>query len=161
MQIKTKTFEITPKQLRNLLTFDYYRRMKITFIILVVLLVINIIFAVIQNRFDWWLIYLVGLIAYFVSLPLLFQVQKRSSALNFQNRYCEIDENFFALFYEDGSIIKLNYSHFFKVTKKADYYFLYMTKAQFYYLPVAAFESEKDIHRFDLFLQSKQLIKLW
>ncbi|MCC5634676.1 YcxB family protein [Nostoc sp. CHAB 5844] len=161
MQIKTKTFQITPKQLRVLLTVDYYRRMKNTFIILSVLLVINIIFSVLQNRFDWWLIYFLGLIAYLVSLPLLFRVQKLSSTLNFQNRYCEIDENFFAVFYEDGSIIKLNYSHFIKVIKKADYYFLYITKAQFHYLPVAAFESEKDIHRFDLFLQGKQLIKLW
>ncbi|BBD60855.1 hypothetical protein NIES2109_36550 [Nostoc sp. HK-01] len=161
MHIKTKTFQITPKELRSLLTVDYYRRMKITFILLAVLLLINIIFSVLQNRFDWWLIYFVALMAYFVSLPLFFQVQKRNSTLNFQNRYCEIDENFFAVFYEDGSIVKLNYSHFIQVTKKADYYFLYMTKGQFHYLPVAAFESEKDIHRFDLFLQSKQLIKLW
>ncbi len=48
-----------------------------------------------------------------------------------------------------------------KVVKKGEYYFLYMTKAQFHYLPVAAFESEKDMHRFDLFLEGKQLIKLW
>ncbi|MBD2299288.1 YcxB family protein [Nostoc sp. FACHB-87] len=161
MYIKTKSFQITPKELGALLTVDYYRRMKFFFILFAILLVINIVVSVLQNRFDWWLIYFVGLGAYFVSLPLFFQPRKRNSTLNFQNRYCEIDENFFAMFYEDGSIVKLNYSHFMQVITKADYYFLYMTKAQFHYLPVAAFESEKDIHRFDLFLQSKQLIKIW
>ncbi|MBU7584020.1 MAG: YcxB family protein [Nostoc sp. TH1S01] len=161
MQITTKTFQITPKELRALLTIDYYRRMKITFILLAAILLINIILSVLRNSFDWWLIYFLGLVAYLVSLPLFFQVHKRNSTLNFQNRYCEIDETFLAVFYEDGSIIKLNYSHFMKVIKKSDYYFLYTTQAQFHYLPVAAFENEKDIHRFEMFLQSKQLIKLW
>lgn len=161
MQIKTKIFQTTPKELRYLLTIDYYRRMKITLIILLVVALISIVSSLLQNFFDWWIIYFLALIAYFLALPLFFQVQKRTSALNFQNRYCEIDENFFTIFYEDGSMVKLNYAHFIQVMKKADYYFLYMTKAQFYYLPVAAFKSEKDIHRFELFLQGKQLIKLW
>ena len=101
------------------------------------------------------------MILFFLSFPLFFRLQKQSPGLNFQNRYCEIDENFFTVFYEDGSISKLNYIHFIKVIKKSEYYFLYINQAQFYYLPIAAFESEKDIHRFDLFLQGKQLIKLW
>ncbi|OCQ89367.1 hypothetical protein BCD64_26795 [Nostoc sp. MBR 210] len=161
MYIKTKTFQTTPKELGSILTAIYYKRMRFIFILLGLLIIINIVISILQNRFDWWLIYLAGSAAYLVSLPLLFKAQKRSSTLEFQNRYCEIDENFFAVYYEDGSIVKINYSHFIQVIKKADYYFLYMTKSQFYYLPIAAFESEKDIHRFDLFLQSKQLIKLW
>jgi YcxB-like protein len=161
MQIRTKTFQTTPKELRALLTVDYYRRMKRILIILSVLVLLIVIFSVVKNQFDWWLIYFLGLIAYFLSLPLLIRVKGRASELNFQNRYCEIDEKFFAIFYEDGSIVKMRYEHFVQVIKKADYYFLYVTKAQFHYLPVAAFETEKDIHRFDLFLESKQLIKLW
>lgn len=161
MQIKTKTFQTTPQELRAVLTVEYYRRMKPNFIILSILVLISVIFSIVQNRFDWWLIYSLGLLAYCVSLPLLFRVQKQNSALNFQARYCEIDENFFGLYYEDGSIVKMTYEQFIEVRKKAGYYFLYMTKAQFHYLPIAAFETEKDIHRFDLWLQSKQLMKLW
>jgi len=152
---------MTPKELCALLTMDYYRRMKTVFIILSILLVINIIFSLLQNNFDLWIIYVLGVIAYLLSLPLFFRVQKQNSALNFKNRCCEIDESFFTVFYEDGSISKLNYAHYIKVIKKSNYYFLYITKAQFHYIPIAAFESEKDIHRFELFLQGKQLMKLW
>jgi hypothetical protein len=86
---------------------------------------------------------------------------KRQSQLNFINRYCEFDESFFTVFYEDGSIIKLKYEHFIKVIKRSEYYFLYTSLAQFHYLPISAFETEKDIHRFDLLLEGKQLLKLW
>ncbi|BAY23615.1 hypothetical protein NIES2100_34070 [Calothrix sp. NIES-2100] len=161
MLIRTKQFQISPKDLKGIIAVDYYKRMKLTLIILSVLIVINIIFAIIEKRFDWWLIYLLGLMAYFLSVPLFFRLQGRTSALNFQSRYCEMDENFFAIFFEDGSITKLRYEHFLKVVKKSEYYFLYITKMQYHYLPVAAFESEKDMHRFDLFLEGKQLIKLW
>lgn len=161
MQIKTKTFQISPKELRGIIATDYYKRMKVFFILLLILTSINIALAVILQRFDWWLIYFLGLIAYFLSVPLWMRLQGRTSALNFQSRYCEMDENFFTICFEDGSLTKMRYEHFMKVVKKGEYYFLYITKAQFHYLPVAAFELEKDIHRFDLFLEGKQLIKLW
>ncbi|MDZ7961779.1 MAG: YcxB family protein [Aulosira sp. DedQUE10] len=161
MQIKTKAFEISPKELRGIIAADYYKRMKFIFILLACFTLLNIALAVIQQRFDWWLVYFLGLIAYFLSVPLWMRLQGRTSALNFQSRYCEMDENFFSVFFEDGSITKLRYEHFMKVIKKGEYYFLYVTKGQFHYLPIAAFESEKDMHRFDLFLEGKQLIKLW
>ncbi|MBD2450979.1 YcxB family protein [Nostoc sp. FACHB-152] len=161
MQIKTKTFQTTPKELRAVLTVEYYRRIKRNFIVLSILATMSIIFSILQNRFDWWAVYFLGILAYTASAPLFFRVQKQTSALNFQARHCEIDENFFGLYYADGSIIKMTYEQFIEVRKKADYYFLYMSKTQFHYLPIAAFETEKDIHRFDLWLQSKQLIKLW
>lgn len=161
MLIRTKQFQISPKELRGIIAVDYYKRMKLTLIICSVLVVINIILSIIQNQFSWWLLYFLGFIAYIVSVPLWLRLQGRTSELNFQSRYCEMDEDFFAIFFEDGSITKLRYEHFMKVVKKGEYYFLYMTKVQFHYLPVAAFESEKDMHRFDLFLEGKQLIKLW
>jgi YcxB-like protein len=161
MLIKTKQFQISPKELRGIIAVDYYKRMKLFLILFSVLAAINIIVSIIQQRFDWWLVYFLGLIAYFLSVPYWLRLQGRTSALNFQSRYCEMDENFITIFFEDGSISKLRYEHFTKVVKKGEFYFLYMTKTQFHYLPIAAFESEKDMHRFDLFLEGKQLIKLW
>ncbi|MDZ8052955.1 MAG: YcxB family protein [Aulosira sp. ZfuVER01] len=161
MLIRTKQFQVSPKELRAIIAVDYYKRMKLTLIIFSVLAVVNIILSIIQKEFSWWLLYCLGFIAYILSVPLWLRLQGRTSELNFQSRYCEMDEDFFAIFFEDGSITKLRYEHFTKAVKKGEYYFLYMTKAQFHYLPVAAFESEKDMHRFDLFLEGKQLIKLW
>lgn len=161
MLIRTKQFQISPKELRGIIAVDYYKRMRFILIIFSALTVLNIIISIIQKEFSWWLLYCLGFIAYLLSVPLFLRLQGRTSELNFQSRYCEMDENFFAIFFEDGSISKLRYEHFMKVVKKGEYYFLYITKAQFHYLPVAAFESEKDMHRFDLFLEGKQLIKLW
>ncbi|OUL28992.1 YcxB family protein [Nostoc sp. 106C] len=161
MLIRTKKFQISPKELRGIIAVDYYKRMKLTLIIFSVLTVVNIIISIIQKEFSWWLLYCLGFIAYILSVPLWLRLQGRTSELNFQSRYCEMDEDFFTIFFEDGSISKLRYEHFVKVIKKSEYYFLYITKVQFHYLPVAAFESEKDMHRFDLFLEGKQLIKLW
>ncbi|OUL31690.1 hypothetical protein BV378_01580 [Nostoc sp. RF31YmG] len=161
MLIRTKQFQISPKELRGIIAVDYYKRMKLTLIIFAVLTVVNIIISIIQKEFSWWLLYCLGFIAYILSVPLWLHLQGRTSGLNFQSRYCEMDEDFFTIFFEDGSISKLRYEHFVKVIKKSEYYFLYITKVQFHYLPVAAFESEKDMHRFDLFLEGKQLIKLW
>lgn len=161
MHIKTKTFQVTPKELRGLIAIDYYKRMRIFLIISIIFVLLIIVFSILQNRFDWWLVYFLALIAYLVSAPLFFSFKGRTNALTFQNRFCEMDENFFTVYFEDGSLTKLRYEHFNKVVKKADFYFLYITNVQFHYLPVAAFEAEKDIHRFDLFLEGKQLIKLW
>ncbi|WP_242045677.1 MULTISPECIES: YcxB family protein [unclassified Calothrix] len=161
MLIKTKQFQISPKELRGIIAVDYYKRMKLFLILFSVLAVINIIVSIIQQQFSWWLLYFFGFLAYILSVPYWLRLEGRTSALNFQNRYCEMDENFIAIFFEDGSITKLRYEHFIKVVKKGEFYFLYITKAQFHYLPIAAFESEKDMHRFDLFLEGKQLIKLW
>jgi hypothetical protein len=45
--------------------------------------------------------------------------------------------------------------------KESNYYFLYTVKTQFHYLPVAVFNSEQEICRFDLLREGKQLLKLW
>jgi hypothetical protein len=88
-------------------------------------------------------------------------MKKTQPVVNFIPRYWEIDENFISIYYEDGSLSKFRFDHLIKATKQSEFYLVYFSIQQFYYLPLAAFETEKDIHRFELFLEGKQLLKLW
>jgi hypothetical protein len=107
-------------------------------------------------------IYFLFLFVFGLVAPFFINLKKTQSILNFIARYWEIDENFISIYYEDGSLSKLRFEHLVKAIKLGEYYLLFMTAAgYFHYLPISAFESEKDIHRFDLFLKGKQLIKLW
>jgi hypothetical protein len=126
----------------------------------VILAIIALILTIFESAFSGILIGLVVGIVWLSCVPFLVNM-KLQPRLNFQKRYYEIDENFITTNYEDGSISKLKYEHFVKAVKQGEYYFLYITPAQFHYIPVAAFNLEDEIHRFDLLLQGKQLMKLW
>jgi hypothetical protein len=95
-------------------------------------------------------------------VPFITNFQKTMPVCNFIARYWEIDEEFICIYYEDGSINKFRFEYVTNAVKQQEFYCLYLTAAgQFHYLPVSAFESEKDIHRFELLLEGKQLMKLW
>ncbi|MDJ0616942.1 MAG: YcxB family protein [Calothrix sp. MO_192.B10] len=160
MYIKTKTYNLTVSEFRRLISADYFKRMKWFFIILIIWLLFNVFLAFFDNEQFWSMLIPLLLLVYLTAIPWMMS-SKGQSQLNFMSRYCEIDENFFTVCYEDGSIVKLKFEHFIKVVKRSEYYFFYITKNQFHYLPLAALETEQDIHRLDLFLEGKQLIKLW
>lgn len=160
MYIKTKEFNLTEKQFRQLIAVQYFKRMKNLFIILSVLALIALANSIISNDY-FTLIVILILIAYYVSLPYWINIKKTQPPINFKKRFCEIDENFITFMYEDGSLVKLRFDNFIQVTKESNYYFLYTVKTQFHYLPVAVFNSEQEICRFDLLMEGKQLIKLW
>ncbi|MGI8504755.1 MAG: YcxB family protein [Hassallia sp.] len=159
MQIKTKTFNITPKQLRQLITLHYLKQRKILLICVGILAIINVIFAFIIDFWNIMAIYFVAIFIYLLIAPILINVKKINPQINFINRYWEIDQDFITVIYEDGSLSKMRFEHFLKATKQSEYYWLFTCPTQFHYVPIAAFESEKDISRFDLFLKGKQLIK--
>jgi hypothetical protein len=107
-------------------------------------------------------IYFAFLLLIMIISPFLINMKKVQPAANFIARYWEMDENFISIYYEDGSMSKFRFEHLVKAIKQSEFYLLYITMTgQFHYLPISAFETEKDIHRFELFLESKQLMKLW
>lgn len=159
MHIKTKTFNVTPKELRQLISLHYFKQRKILLIFAGVFALINVIFALIEKSWNIWAIYFLAFFIYLLIVPLLINVKKINPQINFINRYWEIDEEFITVIYEDGSLSKMRFEHFLKAVKQSEYYWLFTCPTQFHYVPFAAFESEKDISRFDLFLKGKQLIK--
>ncbi|MBK1987147.1 YcxB family protein [Sphaerospermopsis aphanizomenoides BCCUSP55] len=163
MTIKTKTFQFTPQQLKQLITSHYFRQRKRILIICLICMVIGTGLTIfVSTNF-------IGLAGYFGFLfivlslpPFLINMKKTQPIANFLPRYWEVDSEFITIYFEDGSLSKFRFEHLCKADKITEYYLLYLTPAgYFHYLPIAAFESEKDINRFELFLQGKQLIKLW
>ena len=86
--------------------------------------------------------------------------------------FWRLDDRFFCIFYEDGSVEKINVENFVSVffrpkagflRPKREFYILYMTKDPakgfFYYLPIAAFRTEEDRQKFHDFLVAKGLLK--
>ncbi|HLO84707.1 MAG TPA: YcxB family protein [Nostocaceae cyanobacterium] len=107
-------------------------------------------------------VYLIVIFIFILAAPFTWNFNKLMPVANFIPRYWEIDENFLFIYYEDGSSSKFRFEHLIQAVKTKEYYLLYLTAAgQFHYIPVTAFESEKDINRFELLLQGKQLLKLW
>ncbi len=160
MYIKTKEFNLTEKQFRQVIALQYFKRMKNLFIIWSILAIIGLVISIISNDYFMLIVSLI-VIAYYLSLPYWLNLKKTQPPINFKKRFCEIDENFITFIYEDGSLVKLRFDNFIQVTKESNYYFLYTVKTQFHYLPVAVFNSEQEICRFDLLMEGKQLLKLW
>jgi hypothetical protein len=161
MLFKTKNFNVTPAELRRLIATHYFRQRRNLLIFCAVMTVVSILFSSVEGS-----IFGAGYFSFLFSClliaPFLINLKKTQAAVNFISRYWEVDETFITIYYEDGSIGKFRFEHLIKALKKKEYYFLYITAAgQFHYLPIAAFESEKDMHRFDLLLEGKQLLKLW
>jgi hypothetical protein len=161
MLIKTQTFNITPKELRKILMIQYYKQRRAWLIFTPLLAIFN--FFIAKDAFNQFLTYFL-FVTFITTLiaPWLWNFRKIMPVANFINRYCEIDENFLTLYFEDGSIFKYKFEHFMQAGKVQGYYVLYLTAAgAINYIPATAFESEKDINRFELLLQGKQLLKLW
>jgi hypothetical protein len=162
MNIKTKTFQVTPKQLKQLIINNYFKARKKILIMYTLILILFLTPAFfgkdsIGSAKFFSFFFIGSLVA-----PFLINVKKTQAVVNFIPRYWEMDENFISIYYEDGSMSKFRFEHLVKAAKQSEFYLLYTTMAgQFHYLPISAFETEKDIHRFELFLESKQLMKLW
>lgn len=162
MQIKTKTFHVTTQDLKKLIVRQYFSQRKRMLIISGSLALLSLLFLLVNKDSVPMAIYFTFFFIYFLIAPYLINMRKLQSASNFVPRYCEIDEDFISMYYEDGCISKFRFDHLVKASKMSEFYFLYITEAgQFHYIPVAAFESEKDINRFELLLQGKQLMKLF
>lgn len=162
MLIKTETFNVTKKELRNLIAGQYYKLRKNLLIFYPLLIIVNTLVGL-NNDFNRFVTFsLILILIMNIIAPFTWNFKKLMPVANFISRYWEFDENFLFVYYEDGSTSKFRFEHLVYAIKTKKYYLLYLTAAgQFHYIPIAAFESEKDIHRFDLLLEGKQLMKLW
>lgn len=162
MQITTKTFQVTAKQLKQLIISHYFRQRKYILIICAVLMIITGMLSFVNRSYLGFTGYFAFMFLVLSLPPFLMNMQKTQPASNFLPRYWQIDPEFITIYFEDGSLSKFRFEHLYKANKISEYYLLYLTPAgYFHYLPIAAFESEQDINRFELFLESKQLMKLW
>jgi hypothetical protein len=68
MYIKTKEFNLTEKQFRQVIALQYFKRMKNLFIIWSILAIIGLVISIISNDYFMLIVSLI-VIAYYLSLP--------------------------------------------------------------------------------------------
>lgn len=61
------------------------------------------------------------------------------------SRRCEIDHEFVAACFADGSLNKINFSHITKITVRKDHFLFYYARNQFIYLPLKAINNPTDV----------------
>lgn len=153
---------MTEQEFRKLLAIQYFQKMKTRLTLFVIVSLANLALSIAKDNYFFSVISIATTIYYF-SLPYLINLKKTQPKISFRKRWCEMDQDFISFIYEDGSLVKIRFDDFIQVIKRQNYYWMYSTytQTQFFYLPVAAFNTEQDINRFDLLMQGKQLMKLW
>lgn len=125
MNIKTKEFNISEDELRHVTSIVYYKQIKIVIIMFTIITVTSVIVAILAPNATnvWFAVGFVILLSYFLALPFIRNPAKTQIKLNFQNRNCEINDNYFSMTYEDGSLSKVHLSNYIKITRESDWYF--------------------------------------
>jgi len=159
MSIKTKEFNISEEELRQVTRIVYYRTLKILLILMAIFSLIIVIESIILPSLTLIAIGFVAALGYYLVFPFIRNPSKTQPKLNFKNRICELTDNYFNTTYEDGSLRKVHFSNYLKVTRESDWYFLYLTKVMFEYVPIRAFNSENDINEFETLMKSKKLME--
>ncbi|WP_009633755.1 YcxB family protein [Synechocystis sp. PCC 7509] len=160
MNIKTKEFNTSEDELCYITRTIYYKSKKALIIVFGIVAVISVIFAVfVTPQASFLAAYFVILLGCILFIPFVINTAKSIPKIYFNNRACEITDNYFITSFEDGSLSKMHLHNFTKVTRESEYYFLYMAKIMFQYLPVRAFNSENDINEFETLMKNKKLME--
>lgn len=159
MKITTHTFQLNKKEYFRILAKLYFQKRWWLFA-----MVIAMAGFIYFNQWDWLLALLMVIFAVLypvISLvSLYFQVYSKKNPLSEYERYFVIHNK-----YLEGHLVgedirdEMNFSEFSSVIKAGGYYFLYITKNKFLYIPETAFKSGQDRKWFDQLLKDKGLIK--
>ena len=158
MDIKTKEFNISETELRHVTRIVYYKALRIFIIAFAIITLIGVIHAIFDAKFVSTALECVVVLSCLLALPFLRNAAKVQPKLNFKNRICEVTDSYFIITFEDGSLSKVHFNNYIKVNRESNWYFLYLTKIYFEYLPIRAFNSENDINEFEIAMKNKKLM---
>ncbi len=82
---------------------------------------------------------------YLVTLSALRSWILRGHQLIFSPRRCEIDHEFIAAYYQDGSLLKINFASLAKTVVRKKHCLFYYFRNQFIYLPLQAISNPTDV----------------
>jgi YcxB-like protein len=99
---------------------------------------------------------LVVLYPVYVAAYLWYYANSKQNRLFFEERFIEIDGEFVTGRLNDGSVAKTKWDHIVKVIRTSSSYLLYLSKSQFIYIPVDAFDTEDDLELFETFVKNRK-----
>jgi uncharacterized membrane protein YobD (UPF0266 family) len=158
MVIKTKQFTFSKQQYFGILFQNIFSKSWWAFGLLIVILIYQLYQDAVHPGATGVSLILGALPLFFLSYLVIrcwLHTNKKSS-LFFAKRTFEIDNQVITVFFEDGTINKIPINNIVRVIKNLKYYRLFLSKKQFAFIPVNAFEREDDIRRFDAILKARK-----
>ncbi len=95
----------------------------------------------------------------FVVIYLWFYAKTKQNIAFFKERHYKIDGSTMYCETKDNETGTVNLDTVVKVMKRRNYYLVYLSRAQFFYIPVKAFKNREDIGTFTQILKDRNLIK--
>jgi len=94
-----------------------------------------------------------------VAIYLWHYAKTKQNKAFFKERYYKIDGSAMYCETEDNETGTVNLDTIVKVKNRRNYYLIYLSKAQFFYIPVKAFKNQEDARRFTQILKVRNLMK--
>lgn len=153
MEIVTNQISLTKKQYFNILVINWIATRW--WILVIVFCTAFILKTEVGNFFKVFSF----LYPAFVVIYLWFYAKTKQNKAFFKERYYKIDGSTLyceTKYNETGTV---NLDTVVKVKKRRNYYLVYLSKAQFFYIPVKSFKNQEDIGTFTHILKERNLIK--
>jgi uncharacterized membrane protein len=162
MIIKTHPFELDRKQYFRLNIRQYiFKRKKLYILILIALSIAGFLGYITDLFKDPFFLSLFGvalgllaLLIIIVPLNFYYYAKTPKNNLFFTKRTMEWNNERMKVVLEDGSLSELKLNTILEIQQFPDYYLIYISKHQFYYLPFNAFKSNDDHQAFQELMQS-------
>lgn len=149
MEINTNDFELPEGEYFKIL-FSNTLKKNWWFLLLVIA------FAVYKASY----LLLIALVLYLalVAIEIVFTLNSDENKTLLAKKFCRITGGYLAVHFKNGDFQKIGWESLNRVEKKADAYFLYLSKKNFIYLPFYAFSFPEDRKTFDAFLRERKLL---
>lgn len=160
MNIKSNEYQLTKKEFFKICLLVNFKRLAVLAVIYLILFDAAV-FLKLLNAY--WLVIVIAVFVILIPvisvLSLLFYLNSKANKIFYKKKRFEIDDDFLTTYLEDGSFGKIKLDSVVKIIKTYKYYMLFISQAQFQYLPKSAFLSEQDIKSFEDLLKNKKLLK--
>ena len=151
--IQTEKFILTSSKYFQIMLRNYFRRMIWLWSILILFLLFGIFIGDIDI-----ILFVIPLALFLLIFIVLFSWHYAYSKRNnifFRERYYDIDEDFITGYLDEGTTSKINIKSIINLRKTKEYFLLYISKAQYFYLPFSCFKSEADLIEFEKLIKSQ------
>ena len=151
MPIRTSRFRLSRAKYFKILLRNYVARRWWLIGALVIPCLVSVKFG--RDNSSYFLAFAVLLVPAYILGLYLKHALSRENKIFFEQRRCEIDQEFLTCSLDDGSSEKLRWSHIVRVVRRSDYWLLYISGSQFIYLPDYSFEYDGDREAFARLLE--------
>ena len=157
MKITTDEFSLTKREYFKILIINALHNRWFLFILffLVSALGTKMTMESVIAHFAFFLLMCSIYLLYVVTLSAIKSWLFKGNSFLLSPQRCEIDHEFIAVYWADGSLKKINLLHITKMIVRKDHFLFYYPRNQFIYLPLKAFNNPTDAQALRTLIQVK------